>query len=92
MASVEICWRKRNLKSSCDDIIGTVEDTRAIIIIMKICGMYDIFGRRILLQETSMYMPHIYQNRSRARRHEYLSLHTARFYAIIRVDLVITLQ
>ena len=32
MASVEICWRKRNLKSSCDDIIGTVEDTRAIII------------------------------------------------------------
>ena len=69
MASVEICWRKRNLKSSCDDIIGTVEDARAIII-MKICGMYDIFGRRILLQETSMYMPHIYQNRSRARRHE----------------------
>ena len=50
MASVEICWRKRNLKSSCDDIIGTVEDTRAIII-MKICGMYDIFGRRIILQE-----------------------------------------
>ena len=49
MASVEICWRKRNLKSSCDDIIGTVEDTRAIII-MKICGMYDIFGKRIILQ------------------------------------------
>ena len=91
MASVEICWRKRNLKSSCDDIIGTVEDTRAIII-MKICGMYDIFGRRIILQVTSMYMPHIYQNRSRARRHEYLSLQTARFHAIICVDLVITLQ
>ena len=91
MASVEICLRKRNLKSSCDDIIGTVEDTGAIII-MKICGMYDIFGRRIILQETSMYMPHIYQNRSRARRHEYLSLHTARFHAIICVDLVITLQ
>ena len=41
MASVEICWRKRNLKSSCDDIIGTVEDTRAIII-MKICGMFGV--------------------------------------------------
>ena len=90
MASVETCGRRHNLKSSCDDIIGTVEDTRAIII-MKICGMYDIFGRRII-QETSMYMPHIYQNRSRARRHEYLSLHTARFHAIICVDLVITLQ
>ena len=41
-------------------------------------------------------MLHIYQNRSRVqvglvRSHEYLSLHTARFYAIICVDIDTTL-
>ena len=33
MASVEICGRNHNLKSSCDDLFGMVEDTHAITII-----------------------------------------------------------
>ena len=48
MASVEMCGRNPNLKSSCDDLFGAVEDTRAITI-MWICDKYGFVLEKNML-------------------------------------------
>ena len=50
MLCIRSSWLKygakiHNFKPSCDFIFGTVEDTYAITI-MKLCGMYNFFGKK----------------------------------------------